>query len=656
MKDISDGDLVLPLVDGSSLPRWWLEKGSAILDLDQRIIRIDPSLANWLGVEAKNLIGKSFVQVMVDRFPEWKSSLTQGGEEQDPFQQITLKTNNIIPRQWFCLEISKNSGGLFVRLNSMLPPQAELAEGAYDEYLASDAARRNMVARLLRAEARLDNIVHRWPGVIFSQRPDFSFQFVSPHIEELTGVPAPEWDRHSGRFWDIIHEADAEELKGQIKRAIQTRQGVTTTYRIRHACTGRVAYVLEHRQAIVSGNGLLLGFEGMWLDVTRQTIAERRLSTAAWKETLGVLTMGLAHDFSNIMAGIHSLSESFLSQVDAVHPFHEGLGLIKDHSLQASQLVHRIIQLHHGKIGERNYHDLNDIIDDLIDLAGKIIPRRVKVHIEQTKEPLPLYVDAFEFRQVILNLTLNAADAMPQSGQLVFATSKHDQHPPLSNVVGTMPRLPLVCLEVRDNGCGIPARHLANIFDPFFTTKAMNKGSGLGLYNARLFAEKHQGAVSVESVEGVGTTFRVLLPQADFSEAERGLVTAGGQRRSLMLVGREGRVLSATAEFLRVHGYHVLMAETRDKVADLLQTFDYPLQAAFVLVDASDRDLASILPLMRNPKRPLKIILQIAGCNQDELESHLLRQADLVLTSDLTDQDIVRKLKSVLEESEMGYL
>ena len=91
---------------------------------------------------------------------------------------------------------------------------------------------------------------------------------------------------------------------------------ITNTFRIRHAVTGRVAYVLEHRQPAISKNGLLLGYEVVWLDVTRQTIAEKRLSTAAWKETLAVLTLGMAHDFTNIIAGIHSLSESFLSALE----------------------------------------------------------------------------------------------------------------------------------------------------------------------------------------------------------------------------------------------------------------------------------------------------------------------------------------------------
>ena len=169
--------------------------------------------------------------------------------------------------------------------------------------------------------------------------PDFSLQFASLNIRELTGVSPADWSNQPQRFWQLVHESDAGELQQQFKRAVQTGGDITNTYRIRHALTGRVAYILEHRQPTVSQNGLLLGYEVVWLDVTRQTIAEKRLSTAAWKETLAVLTLGLAHDFRNIMAGIHSLSESFLSQVEPQHPFQEGLSLIKNSSLQASQLV-----------------------------------------------------------------------------------------------------------------------------------------------------------------------------------------------------------------------------------------------------------------------------------------------------------------------------
>ena len=135
-----------------------------------------------------------------------------------------------------------------MRLNSLLPPATELADAAWDEHLRSEGARREMFVRMLRAESQLENLLQRWPGVIFNQRADFSFQFVSPRIEEFTGIPAEEWRRRSQPFWQVIHEADARDLQAQCQRAARTGELVTSTFRLRHARTGQVSYLLEQRQ------------------------------------------------------------------------------------------------------------------------------------------------------------------------------------------------------------------------------------------------------------------------------------------------------------------------------------------------------------------------------------------------------------------------
>ncbi|MBI3414822.1 MAG: PAS domain-containing protein, partial [Verrucomicrobia bacterium] len=526
---------------------------------------------------------------------------------------------------------------------------SELAEGPWDENLRSPAAQREMFMRLLRAENQLDNLVLRWPGVIFGQRADFGFDFVSPRIVELTGVGAEQWRQEANLFWQVIHESDLAELRKQIKLATESPGGASSTFRIRNRQTGRVTYVLEHRQAIKARNGLVLGYEGMWLDVTRQTIAEKRLSSAAWKETLAILTMGLAHDFSNVMAGIHSLSESFLAQIKPGNPFQEGLGLIRQNSLQASQLVQRIINLHHGKVGERNYHDLNEIVTDLAELTRKIIPRRIDVKVDLAAGSLPLYVDAVECRQVIINLALNAADAMPQKGVLEFRTSTHQEFPVLQHVQGALPRLPAVCLTVQDNGCGIEARHLASIFEPFFTTKAMDKGSGLGLYNACLFVEKHHGAISVESREGTGTTFKLWLPISDFTEGDRELETTARERRSFIVAGAAGKPLDSMVEFLRLRNYHVAVAHSRAQVIELLRLNEYPYAALLAQVDGDDEHFGALVTEVRRLQMPLKTILQIVGRNEDELDTHVLRRADLILSSDLPQDAIAQQLAALFE-------
>ena len=627
----------------------WLDGGLARLDAGDLVLEMNESLRAWLERPGSPIVGAPFWDLLNACCAEWIEPLNTLRKNTDTFSELKLRFPEEGTRtaHWFSLELARHETGCFVRLNSTLPPLAELGEGAWDENLRSESAQREMVVRLLRAESQLQALMERWPGVIFSQRADFTFRFVSSKIESLTGWPVAEWQAKPQLFWQVVHQDDAEELRQQLKQARQTRQSVTSTYRVRHANTGRVAYVMEHRQPIVSSGGLLLGYEGVWLDVTRQTIAEKRLSSAAWKETLSVLTMGLAHDFSNVMAGIHALSESFLDQVGAGHEFIEGLTLIKKSAQQASHLVHRIINLHQGKTGESDYHNLNDVALDLADLIRKIIPRRMQFAVELSQEQLPVYLDVVELRQVVINLVLNAIDAMPQAGQLVLRTTGGSVSPQFTHLQGMPPRLPGACLSIQDSGSGIAPRHLNSIFDPFFTTKPMNKGSGLGLYNTRLFVEKHRGAVAVDSTEGTGTTFHLWLPQADFTEmeAEAELQNqAARQRRSLLLVGQPGQALDGTAEFLRVNGYHVVTVASDVHAFAALRSGEHSFGGAMLLAEPDDAALLALVPEVRRQHPRLKIILKVIGSDHDDLPRDVINNVDMFIPADLPQSRILEKL------------
>ncbi len=640
------------LMESPKLPADWLSSGQAILaDVSRMgtVVEMNESLERWFGLPRHQVIGQSLWSLLVKQQPSWQQPLDELLQADGAFGAVELRTSDDSEPQWLSLELARHGGGGFVRLHSVLPPLVELEETAWDEHLRSDAARRHMFVRLLRAEAQLDNLVRRWPGVIFSQRPDLSFSFASPRIEELTGVTVDEWRRQSQRFWQVVHEADMEDLQQQFKHAARTGETITSTYRIRHFQTGRVAYVLEHREPMRSSSGLLLGYEGVWLDVTRQVIAEKRLSNAAWKETLAVLTMGLAHDFSNIMAGIHALSETFQMQVEKDHPFQEGLSLIRRNSMQANQLVHRILSLHRGKTGDRNYENLNELVADTTELVSKITPRRIHVETNLLPEQLPLFVDAVEFRQVLVNLALNAVDAMPQGGVLRFATTRHESYPPMEHMLGTLPRLPGVCLTVTDTGGGILGANLSRIFDPFFTTKATNKGSGLGLYNARLFVEKHHGAISVASEENAGTTFRLWLPEADFTEAEREQAAPETCRRRLALVGEPGPALDRTAKFLRANGYYVAATGSEEAVLETLRAADDNYDAVFLLATTKAATGGVLFKKLREQNIPVRTVLQIVSCNQDELDPQLLSRADLILSPDTASSEVLVKLKALFE-------
>jgi PAS domain S-box-containing protein len=623
----------------------WLEGGLALIDTTHRILDLNEALALWLGKDRTRLTGANLDELLQVRCPEIGPLLARAWVEVASLAEYPFSVESESEKNWLRLEVARNSGGWFVRLSSILPTWRELMEEGSAQ--GEDFEKQQLRVRLLRAESQLDRLVQRWPGVLFSQRADFSFQYANGKIEELTGLPPEAWRNQPLRFWEVVHEADVEELKRQCYQAARQPAGVTTTYRIRHAVTGKVSYILEYRHAAVSKSGMVLGYDGVWLDITRQTIAEKRLSIAAWKETLALLTMGLAHDFNNLMSGILSLTELMIAQLGPQSPQTPTLNMVKQSSLQASQLIQRIVSLHRSKSGVRRYMDLNQVVPELVELVCKVLPRRIRVETKLAEGQLPVYIDEVEFRQVVLNLALNAADAMPDRGALTFRVTAHTEPQELAHAQGQFPRLPCVCLSVQDNGTGISERHLAHIFDPFFTTKPLTKGSGLGLYNARVFVEEHGGAISVDSAEGAGATFHLWLPQADFTEAERMSAQNAGRRRSLLLVGQPGLATDTVIEFLRTHNFYVVATHTPARAIELLVTDENSLNGAMVLADPSDDIMLNLVRELHDRKLARHVVLQIIGGNPDHVDSRILERAQLVLGSNDKESVILEKLEGL---------
>ena len=642
------GEVGQTVADARSVPpAIWLSGGIAVVDGDGKIVSANDSLANWLGALPAELAGRSLPGLIGERHAPWGEQIKDLLARPAAFDRMELAATRNDLTERLSVELCCHGPTRFVRMESGVPPARDL-EALFPEDCWGRVAIHHSFQRMLRAEAQLENLPHRWPGIIFSQRPDFSFAFISPRIEELTGVSAQEWRRHSNYFWQVVHEADAKPLMAKLREGARSPAEMTSTYRIRHIKTGRVSYLWEHRQPVRSSNGLLLGYEGIWLDISRQTIAERRLLTMSWKENLGTLTMGLAHDFCNIMTGIVSLSETFQAELGENSSLREGLNLIRTTAIEAGQLTQRIRQLHQGTPGEKNYHDLNEIVSTMAGVLQKVLPRRVRVQTELEQGQLPVYLDQVELRQVIVNLALNAADAMPNGGQLIFHTARHQQVPAVSNVQGTLPRSPVVSLSVQDTGTGISPSVLNSIFDPFFTTKPLGKGSGLGLYNARLFAEEHNAAISIESKEKTGTTFHFWFPEADFTEADAVEIPEPIVRHTLLAVGPAEDTVNRIADQLRENGYYVATAASEAGALEHLHSPHFQFSGLVLICASGPREHLALVDQVRAEKLPLRTFC-LLNCNQDELETDFLQKADAVLPFDTAMPELLARLKSVLE-------
>ena len=248
--------------------------------------------------------------------------------------------------------------------------------------------------------------------------------------------------------------------------------------------------------------------------------------------------------------------------------------------------------------------DLNQAVSELAELLSKVLPRRVQVKTELAQAQVPVYMDQVGFGRVILNLAFNAADAIPSRGELVLRVTVYTEAQRLTHFQGAFPRLPCACLSVQDNGPGIASRHLPSLFTPFFTTRSLASASGLGLYQARRFAEEHDGAVSVESTEGAGASFRLWLPQADFAEAERRAAQNAERRRNLLLVGQPGPALDTLAERLRARNFSVAVTHTPERARELLADAENNLHGIFVSAAPEDGPRWASCPTCGNAASP----------------------------------------------------
>ena len=494
--------------------------------------------------------------------------------------------------------------------------------------------------------AFFQSLLQHWPGAFFRQQPDLSCEFVSAGLAALTGVPLKTWQQESGIFLKIIHEEDVEHVKAHINLCRQLPFGAHCTFRVRHASTGRVRTVSEYR-CRVHDQSQLAGYDCAWLDGGQTAAAEKRFVSASWKETVGLMTMGLAHDYNNVLAGMLSFTELFLAQIDASHPFHEGLTLIRQNAEKGAQIIQRIVQLHTAKFGRPAYHDLNEVLKDTLDLLRKAIPRRIAVSSQTATEALPVFVDPLELRQVISNFAMNAAEAMLEGGKLLFETSLRKDPPNLGCFVGVAPRLPCVCLAVTDTGCGIAPGDLHRLFEPFFTTKFANQGTGLGLHTARMFAEKNRGAISVESIGGSGTTFRLWLPQCDFTEQELAMRLARQRPRRLLLAGENPTTLKTLASACRESGFDAVAGGT--DAQDILMAGEQLFDALVVAVEAEDKKALALASEVKRQKVPLKIVILYGGSGHEQLETEYFGRADLMLPLGLSAGELVRQIAGLFE-------
>jgi hypothetical protein len=208
----------------------------------------------------------------------------------------------------------------------------------------------------------------------------------------------------------------------------------------------------------------------------------------------------------------------------------------------------------------------------------------------------------------------------------------------------------VIYLSVQDTGTGIPARFLGSIFDPFVTTKPLGKGSGLGLYHAQLFVEKHNSAISVQTKEGVGSTFHLWFGEADFSEEQTASKTDKVRRHTLLVTGMPGENLQRTVSLLSANGYYVVPTHSEGAALEALYSPYFQFTGLIVLAAGEDSEGVALFERVRAHRMPIKTILIRSNEDREDLEEKFVRTVDVVISANACAKELLPRLRSTLEQ------
>lgn len=383
-------------------------------------------------------------------------------------------------------------------------------------------------------------------------------------------------------------------------------------------------------------------------------LTEEQLRQALKMEAVGKLAGGVAHDFNNLLTAITGHSEMCLKQLTPENSLHSHIDQIKKAGDRAAGLTRQLLAFSRKQILQPEVLDLNHIVLELSKMLQRLIGEDIDLLMGLAADLGKVKADPNQLEQVLMNLVVNARDAMPKGGKLTVETSNVHLGEDFADRHVSVPAGHYVMLAVSDSGCGMDAETLARIYEPFFTTKEVGKGTGLGLATVYGIVKQSEGSIWVYSEVGLGTTFKIYLPAVECEEAKVAAVVENPEllkgAETVLLVEDEEVVREMATELLRENGYHVIEAKHPNEAMALAAQFDgiiHLMLTDVVMPQMSGRDLAEqLLPI-----RPDMKVLYMSGYTDDAIVHHgVLEEGTAFIAKPFSIDGLSRKLREVLDE------
>ncbi len=487
------------------------------------------------------------------------------------------------------------------------------------------------------AESRFRELVESLPLVTYVDHSDDQATniYTSPQVNELLGWEPSELTAQANSFETLLHPDDAPRVMAAVVHANLTRERFEEEYRLRHR-DGSYVWVRDHSSVMETTIGEPTS-RGFLLDITKQKRLEEQLLQAQKMEALGQFAGGIAHDFNNLLTAISGYADLASGPDMPEASLHRCLDGIRNAAAEAAELTAKILSFSRQKTLERRPVDVNAVSQAAADLLGRFIREDITVRLALADALPSVMADGDELKQVVLNLALNARDAMEGGGTITIETAAIEDS---------------VVLRIRDTGAGMDEATKARAFEPFFTTKPEGMGTGLGLSVAYGVVERLGGTLTIESAPGNGTTVEAVIPATapTATGSSKPPESRSGARGNEHVVVVEDRkvVRELTRDILLAAGFRVSTAASAHAALALLD--DAPscdvLLTDVVMPEMNGPELAVIL---RGRIAGLRV-LYMSGYTDDILDASALAvPATAFLRKPFQNAELVAKVRELLD-------
>ncbi|HEX4346180.1 MAG TPA: PAS domain S-box protein [Vicinamibacterales bacterium] len=485
--------------------------------------------------------------------------------------------------------------------------------------------------------------------VIFAVTPDGVLTALNPAFEQVLGWRREQWLGES--FVGLVAPDDVPQALTLFHAALQSEPSPITQLRTRTA-DGKVR-IAEIYLSAQRESDRVVGVLGIARDVTDRTQLEEQFHQAQKMEAIGRLAGGVAHDFNNLLTAILGYCELLLVDVHPGHPQRDDITEIQKAGLRAAALTRQLLAFSRKQIIEPTTLALNAIVADIRPMLGRLIGEDVSIVLQLHPELGSVKADHGQVEQVILNLAVNARDAMPEGGTLTIRTVNVEVDEDADETVAGAKPGSYVALTVSDTGMGMTPEVRARLFEPFFTTKGVGKGTGLGLATVQGIVLRSGGSVGIDSEVGKGTSFHIYFPRVDPVEALTEDAAPSIHRpqiggETILVVEDSDGLRQLATRLLQRHGYKVLVAAD---AAAAIKVFDEHASIDVLLTDvvmpgASGPELTRQLV----EKRPALKVIYMSGYTEETIVHHgVLNPGIAFLNKPFSSEALGMKIREVLE-------